>query len=123
MNPTNQESPRFPISPVGYRIIVEPIKPEEVSKGGIILATETQQVQEAYTYIGKVVAVGNSCYQHPKFNGEVWCKPGDYVAFGRYTGQKLEIKDDKGGYVNYRIMNDDEILGVINNHEQFRIYL
>jgi co-chaperonin GroES (HSP10) len=112
-----------PIRPVGYRIVIEPTKPEEISKGGIIIAKESQDIHEAYTYIGKVVAVGKGCYNHPKFDNEVWCKPGDYVAHGRYAGQKLEVKDGKGGYLIYRILNDDEVLGVIDDPNQFRIYL
>lgn len=118
-----QETPKFPVNPVGYRVVIEPLKPEEVSKGGIILATETQQIQESYTYIGKVVAIGSDCYNHPKFNGSTWCNVGDYVAHGRYAGQKLEIKDGKGGYVTYRILNDDEILAGIEDPSIFRIYL
>ena len=41
-----------------------------------------------------------------------WCKQGDWVVFGRYAGSRLKIE---GGEV--RILNDDEILGTIENPE------
>ena len=37
-----------------------------------------------------------------------WCKLGDYVMFGKYAGHRF-----KYGQAELRIMNDDEILGVV----------
>lgn len=113
----------LPINPVGYRILIEPLKAVEKSKGGIILATETQEAQGHLMYVGKVVAMGGDCYRHPKFNGISWCQVGDYVAHGRYSGQKIEVKDGEGGYTAYRLLNDDEVLANIADPSVVRIYI
>jgi chaperonin GroES len=118
----NLES-NLPIEPVGYRLLIEPLRAEEKSKGGIILATETQEAQGHLTYVGRVIAMGDDCYQHPKFNQRRWCQVGDYVAHGRYAGQKMEVKDGSGGYVAYRLLNDDEVLARVDNPDVVRIYI
>ena len=41
-----------------------------------------------------------------------WCKKGEWVIFARYAGSRLPIE---GGEV--RLLNDDEVLGTIDNPE------
>jgi co-chaperonin GroES (HSP10) len=47
-----------------------------------------------------------------KFPNGPWCKQGDWVVFGRYAGSRIRID---GGEV--RLLNDDEILGTVDNPE------
>ena len=47
-----------------------------------------------------------------KFPNGPWCKKNDWVLFARYAGSRLNID---GGEL--RILNDDEILGTLDDPE------
>ena len=47
-----------------------------------------------------------------KFPTGPWCKPGDWIIFGRYAGARMNID---GGEI--RILNDHEMLATINHPE------
>ena len=51
-------------------------------------------------------------HDHDKFPTGPWCKIGDWIIFARYAGSRLAIE---GGEV--RLLNDDEVLGTIDNPE------
>jgi len=76
--------------PSGWRLLVLPFTPKEKTKGGIIIAQESLE----------------------KFPTGPWCKKGQWVIFARYAGSRLPIE---GGEV--RLLNDDEVLGTIENPE------
>lgn len=103
----------LPIVATGWRILVRPVKIEKTSKGGIILAQETGKAQEYLRYTGEVISMGPLCYKHEKFAGAgPWCKVGDKIAFGRHTGQEVYVSDGDD-VERYRLINDDEVMGVI----------
>lgn len=114
--------------PVGWRVLIEPIKIEDVSAGGIALPTQAVQAKEHLRYIGKVVKMGHLCYQHQKFRDAdgtslKWCNVGDYVAYGAYAGQEISVRNKKrDGLVKLRLINDDEILSVITDPSSVHIY-
>ncbi len=65
------------------------------------------------TNCGYVLKVGPlAYYDKEKFPTGPWCKKGDWVIFARYAGSRLPIE---GGEV--RLLNDDEVLGKIDNPE------
>jgi co-chaperonin GroES (HSP10) len=97
-------------NPSGYRILVLPFTPKEKTKGGILFSQESLDKARIATTCGYVLKMGNLAYQE-KF-GEPWCKKGDWVIFARYAGSRLPIE---GGEV--RILNDDEVLGTIEDPE------
>lgn len=117
----------YPV-PVGWRILIEPIKVEEKTASGLVLPEQAIAAKEHLRYIGKVVAMGHLCYQHAKFTGETgeqraWCKVGDYVAHGAYAGQEIKVRDRSGRrYVSLKLLNDDEVLAVIPRPESVLIY-
>ena len=99
--------------PVGYRLLVLPFTPKEKTKGGIIIAQESLEKLRIATNCGYVLKVGPlAYYDKEKFPTGAWCKKGDWVIFARYAGSRLPIE---GGEV--RLLNDDEVLGTINNPE------
>ena len=99
--------------PVGYRILVLPFTPKEKTKGGIIIAQESLEKLRIATNCGYVLKVGPlAYYDKEKFPTGAWCKKGDWVIFARYAGSRLPIE---GGEV--RLLNDDEVLGTIDNPE------
>jgi co-chaperonin GroES (HSP10) len=61
--------------------------------------------------VGYVLKLGPLAYaDESKFPDGAWCKPGDWVVFGRYAGSRIQIE---GGEI--RLLNDDEILGIVSD--------
>ena len=99
--------------PSGYRLLVLPFTPKDKTKGGILIAQETLDKLRIAVNCGYVIKVGPLAYaDKEKFATGPWCKKGDWVIFARYAGSRLPIE---GGEV--RILNDDEVLGTIENPE------
>jgi len=98
--------------PSGYRILVLPFTPKNKSKGGILFSQETLDKARISTTCGYVLKMGDLAYKDTEKFGKPWCKKGDWVIFARYAGSRLPIE---GGEV--RILNDDEVLGTINDPE------
>ena len=99
--------------PTGWRIIVLPYKAKEKTKGGIILSDKTITESQIATNCGLVMEIGPDAYKdEEKFPNGPWCKKNDWVLFARYAGSRLNID---GGEL--RILNDDEILGTIDDPE------
>ena len=93
--------------PCGYRILIRPIAPIKKTKGGIILTDKAVEDQAYLNSKGRVVAMGDECYDKSK---KPWCTIGDYVVYGRYAGSKIDV-----GGVKMLLLNDDEILAVLPN--------
>lgn len=110
------------VRPVGYKLLVRPIKPQEKTRGGIILAQETTQHIEYVTCVGEVVAMGADCYQHSKFNGHQWCRVGDVVSYGKHAGQTIHINEENETVV-YRFLNDDEVIAVVSDLSRVKVYV
>ena len=91
----------------------QPFEPKDKTKGGIIIAQESLDKLRIATNCGYVIKIGPlACMDKDKFHTGPWCKEGDWVIFARYAGSRLPIE---GGEV--RLLNDDEVLGTINNPE------
>ena len=98
--------------PSGYRILVLPFTPKTKTKGGILFSKETLDKARISTTCGYVLKLGDLAYKDTEKFVEPWCKQGDWVIFARYAGSRLPIE---GGEV--RILNDDEVLGTVENPE------
>ena len=99
--------------PTGWRILVLPYKAKEKTKGGIILSDKTVTESQIATNCGLVMDMGPDAYNDKdKFPNGPWCKKKDWVLFARYAGSRIYID---GGEI--RVLNDDEILGTIDDPE------
>jgi len=98
--------------PSGYRILVLPFTPKTKSAGGILFSQETLDKARIATTCGYVLKMGDLAYKDTEKFGKPWCKKGDWVIFARYAGSRLPIE---GGEV--RLLNDDEVLGTIQDPE------
>ena len=78
------------------RVLVRPIKPEERTRGGIILPDTAQEKSQE----GEVVAVGD--------DENIKVKPGDRVLYAKYSGTEVKIDG-----VEYIIVNRSDLLAVI----------
>jgi co-chaperonin GroES (HSP10) len=100
-------------SPTGWRIAILPYRGAEKTKGGIVLSEETQRKQQLTTVCGYVLKMGSLAYaDESKFPSGPWCAEGDWIIFGRYAGARIPID---GGEI--RLINDDEVLGVVSDPE------
>jgi co-chaperonin GroES (HSP10) len=96
------------INPVGWRILIEPQEVKKVSKGGILLTTETSAEREQMgNTTGIVVAMGDQCFNDQDTK---WCVVGDKVIFAKYAGLLYLGKDGK----QYRMINDKDITGTLD---------
>ena len=99
--------------PTGWRLALLPYRGAATTKGGIMLAKETQERTQLATNVGYVLKAGPLAYAYAsKFPDGPWCKEGDWVIFGRYAGSRIQID---GGEI--RLLNDDEILGIVTDPE------
>ena len=97
--------------PTGWRILVMPYQGKATTDGGIVLPDEVVRREQLATVVAYVLKVGPLAYKDPaKFGDsqEPWCKEGDWVCIGRYSGSRFKIE---GGEI--RIINDDEVIATI----------
>ena len=93
------------IQPLADRVLVEPLKEEEVKKGGIIIPdTAKEKPQE-----GKVIAVGTGKLDDDGKKIAFNVKKGDRVLMPKYGGTEVKI-DGK----EYQIIREDDILAIIS---------
>jgi len=117
LSPENIQKSQLP-APSGWRLLVLPFTPKEKTKGGILIAQEALDKLRIATNCGYVLKMGPLTYHDKeKFPTGPWCKKGDWVIFARYAGSRLPIE---GGEV--RILNDDEVLGTIEDPESVLHY-
>jgi len=92
------------IRPLHDRVIVQRLKEEEKTAGGIILTDSAKEKPVR----GKVIAVGTGKLLE---SGEVRpldVKVGNDVLFGKYAGQEVKLNDTE-----YLVMREEDIMGVI----------
>lgn len=103
----------LPVIP-GYHILVRPVSVKAETKGGIILPDSTKNDIAYLTTVGKVLAVGKDAYNDPdRFPNGAWCKEGDYVCYGKHSGQKFFYKG-----VRLILLLDDQISMVVEDPKE-----
>ncbi len=92
------------IRPLQDRILVQRVKEEEKTKGGIIIP-DTAKEKPAE---GKVMAVGKGKIGDDGKAIPLDVKKGDLILFSKYGGTEVKISGEE-----YLIMREDDVLGVI----------
>ncbi|MGD8665341.1 MAG: co-chaperone GroES [Desulfobacterales bacterium] len=92
------------LRPLQDRILVQRVKEEEKTKGGIIIP-DTAKEKPAE---GKVVAVGKGKLDESGKRIALEVKKGDRILFGKYSGTEVKMEGD-----DYLIMREDDVLGII----------
>jgi chaperonin GroES len=94
------------VRPLHDRIIIKRVEEKETVKGGIIIPdTAKEKPQE-----GEVIAVGKGKKTEDGKVIPLDVKAGDRILFGKYSGTEIKIED-----VEYLILREDEVLGVIES--------
>ncbi|MEK7503774.1 MAG: co-chaperone GroES [Patescibacteria group bacterium] len=93
------------IKPISDHVLIEPIKGEEKSKGGILLP---QTAEKERPEQGKVIAVGPGKKDETGKIIPLEVKAGDRVLFTKYGPNEIKV-DDK----EYLIAKEEDILAII----------
>lgn len=89
--------------PTADKILVEPMKVKEQTKGGLILATSSLEKEQLAQTIGTVIAMGSTAKECPELEG---IAIGDTVLFARYSGAEFPVNG-----LAYRIMRAQDVIG------------
>ena len=90
----------------GYHVLIRPLSIRKETKGGIIMPDKFKDDIQYLTTVGRVVKIGDLAYKDiGKFPSGEWCKEGDFVCYGKHTGQKFLYKS-----VRYLLIYDDQII-------------
>ena len=93
------------VKPLGDRILVRQMDPEEKSKGGIILPDTAKEKPKE----GKVKAVGEGKVLENGKVQPVSVKTGDHILFSSYAGTEIKIDGEE-----YLIMKEEDVLAIIS---------
>ncbi len=92
------------IRPLNDRILVQRLEQEEKTAGGIIIPDSAKEKPAE----GKIIAVGNGKMNDEGKRVALEVKEGDQVLFSKYGGTDVKVDG-----VDYLIMREDDILGII----------
>lgn len=91
------------LKPLGDNVVVKMIELEEVTKSGILLATNSKEKSQ----IGEVVAIGNGKMSDGK-QIEMLVKVGDKIVLNKYAGTQAQCDDQE-----YYILSQKDILAIV----------
>jgi chaperonin GroES len=92
------------LRPLQDRILVQRVKEEAKTKGGIIIPDTAKEKPVE----GRVIATGTGKLSEEGKRIALEVKKGDRILFGKYSGNEVKIEDKE-----YLIMREDDVLGVI----------
>jgi len=93
------------LRPLQDRILVQRVKEEEKTKGGIIIPDTAKEKPIE----GKVIAAGKGKLNEEGKRIALEVKKGDRILFGKYSGSEVKIEGEE-----YLIMREDDVLGIID---------
>jgi len=94
------------LQPLGDNVVVKPVAPEEVSKGGIFLPDTAQERPRE----GKVIAVGPGRTADDGKSIPMELKVGDLVVYRNYAG--TEFKEDEDELL---VLRESDVLAKITS--------
>ena len=92
------------LRPLQDRILVQRVKEEEKTKGGIIIPDTAKEKPVE----GRVIAAGIGKLSEEGKRIALEVKKGDRILFGKYSGNEIKIEGKE-----YLIMREDDVLGII----------
>src|SRR6058998_581425 len=92
------------LKPLGDRVLVEPVEEKELKKGGIIIPDTAKEKPTE----GVIVALGTGKTDDNGKKVPFEVKKGDRVLISKYGGTEIKLNGKE-----YKIMNSDDILAVI----------
>ena|ERR1700677_4558402 len=93
------------IRPLHDRVVVKRIEEDETKIGGLFIPDSAKEKPQK----GEVVAVGKGKRGEDGKLIPLDLQAGDHILFGKYSGSDIKIDG-----VEYLIMREDEVLGVLD---------
>lgn len=88
------------IKPLGNRLLVKPIKEEEITKSGIVLPDTVDKEKKAE---GEIISLGNG-EKLAKLN----LSAGQKVLFKKWGGEEVKVEGE-----DYKILDHEDVMAVI----------
>lgn len=104
--PKSATEAKIKLLPLGNRVLVSRLEPEEKLKGGIVLPDSAKKKQEQ----AKVIAIGPGKKDK---NGNLIPMPvkvNDIILMEKYSGQEITLNDEE-----FIIIKADDIIAIIEN--------
>lgn len=101
---TQETAKKITLKPLGNRVLVQRLEPQETMKGGIILPDSAKKKQET----AKVVSVGSGKRLDDGNILPIPVKVGDVILMDKYSGQEVTIDDEE-----FMILKADDIIATI----------
>lgn len=99
-----QTSSKVKLQPLGNRVLLRRLEPEETLKGGIILPDSAKKKQEQ----AEVIAIGTGKQDKSGKIVPIPVKTGDIVLIEKYSGQEVTIEDEE-----FVIAKADDLIAII----------
>jgi chaperonin GroES len=99
-----QAAKKVTLKPLGNRVLVQRLEPQETMKGGIILPDSAKKKQET----ARVVALGSGKKLDDGKTVPIPVKVGDVILMDKYSGQEVQVNDEE-----YMILKADDIIAII----------
>ena len=93
------------LTPLGDRVVVQPLGREETTKSGIVLPDTAKEKPQR----GKVVATGPGKLLESGERGAMDVKVGDDVFYAKYSGTTVEINGDE-----FVILRESDVLAILS---------
>ena len=93
------------LRPLGDRVVLRPVKREEVTKSGIVLPDTAQEKPQR----GVVVAKGKGRILDDGSKIEIDLSEGDEVLFAKYAGTEFKVDDEE-----LLVISEKDILAVVS---------
>lgn len=93
------------LRPLGDRVVLRPVKREEVTKSGIVLPDTAQEKPQR----GVVVAKGKGRILDDGSKIEIDLNEGDEVLFAKYAGTEFKVDDEE-----LLVISEKDILAVVS---------
>jgi chaperonin GroES len=94
------------IRPLYDRIVVKRIEEQETTRNGIVIPDSAKEKPQE----GEVMAVGHGKRLEDGKLVALDVKAGDRILFGKYSGNEIALKG-----VDYIIMREDDVLGILDS--------
>lgn len=99
-----QQKTNVKLRPLGNRVLVRRLEPEETLKGGIILPDTAKKQQES----AEVVAIGTGKKDKEGKEIPIPVTVGDVILMEKYSGQEVTIDDE-----TFVIIRADDLIAIV----------
>lgn len=99
-----QTAKKTSLKPLGNRVLVQRLEPEEKLKGGIILPDSAKKKPET----ARVIAVGSGKRGDDGKEQPIPVKVGDVVLMDKYAGQEVTVDDEE-----FMILKADDLIAIV----------